>query len=190
MEETTFNRDSTTRLSCRQGDYIIWCGFNGSMGHRKYMMKDAWRLRDGDFITITNRHQDLPSWFELHPYEVAGRLTRWMKNKLDSGYEPKEPLESPNIWRIYAGDRLALVGPRVNELNRHEDDISIITFDKNAVAIGESQNLDDDLLDFGFFDFYSQPQDEKELCEQGWQAISKKEIPRTVSAGGQWRLGG
>src|SRR5207245_1747390 len=78
---------------------------------RQFRVSDLWELKNGDFVTITNRIEDVPPWFELHPLEAAGRLAYWMMEKLNSGYKPSEPCDGPNLWRIFAGDRLLWIGP-------------------------------------------------------------------------------
>lgn len=78
---------------------------------QQFGVRDVWQMKDGDYLTITNRWQDLPPWFDLHPLECSGALCDWMQKKLREGYEPEEPVEGPNIWRLSAGDRLAWVGP-------------------------------------------------------------------------------
>jgi hypothetical protein len=74
-----------------------------------WTIRDFWQLRDGDYLTITNRWADLPGWFELHPLDVANCAWSEMKKRLDAGYEPKEVMDGPNLWRVKAGDRLAWV---------------------------------------------------------------------------------
>lgn len=66
-------------------------------------------MRDGDYLTITNRWADLPVWFELHPLEVADHAVTEMMKRLEAGYKPKEVVDGPNLWRAKAGDRLVWV---------------------------------------------------------------------------------
>lgn len=102
----------TLRWACRKGDFIFWAKFQGIFSSRgnEFQIADIWQLRDGNFVTITNRHADLPEWFDLHPSEVSGRLVYWMQKRLDEGHQPQEPIDGPNIWRVLAGDRIAWVG--------------------------------------------------------------------------------
>src|SRR4029077_3432919 len=110
----SFHSDMTLRWSCRSGDYVFWARFQGifsSSPGNYYKIADVWELRDGNFVTVTNRHADLPDWFDLYPTEVSGPLScLWMMKRLEGGYKPKEPIEGPNIWRVFAGDRVVWVG--------------------------------------------------------------------------------
>ena len=100
MTHTRFGRDTTIRLSCRAGDYLLWCSPKGVFSDQ-YNVNDTWQLKDGDFITITNRHADLPPWFKLHPRETAGVLAmRLYGGKQLSLDQIEEPIvDGPNIWR-------------------------------------------------------------------------------------------
>jgi len=191
MENTIFRNNTTIRLSCRAGDYLLWCGFKGipSLTNDPYAINDLWQLKDGDFITITNRQVDLPPWFELHPLEVSNSLIYWMKKKLDSGYKPQDIIDGSNIWRALTGDRLIWVGKQ-----RHGDEfdngvLSIITFDNNAAIFGESSSDDKGFTYFGEFDLQEQPEEDKVLCLNGWNALSKLQTPRSASADRKWTIG-
>ena len=60
----------------------------------------------GAFVTITNRWQDFPAWFDLHPTEVTNSLMGWMRSRIEARDYPEEPIEGPNIWRVQGGDRI------------------------------------------------------------------------------------
>ncbi|HKL83299.1 MAG TPA: hypothetical protein VJ879_12365, partial [Desulfobacter sp.] len=108
----SFSSDTTLRWACRRGDYIVWAKSPGifSSLNNEHKIADIWELQDGNFVTITNRQVDLPDWFDLHPLEVSGSLSYWMQKRLDEGYEPEEPIDGPNLWRVFAGDRIFWVG--------------------------------------------------------------------------------
>ncbi len=107
-------KDTTLRWSCRRGDYVLWLQFTDPIAEQSLGIVDLWEMRDGDFVTVTNRPEDLPASFELHPTEVRDALAYQMAAKLEKGYQPPdEPAEGPNIWRLKSGDRMAWVGNRV-----------------------------------------------------------------------------
>ena len=153
MDPIIFRSDTTIRWSCRKGDYIIWCGFKGIFSSEKdqYTVNDLWQLKDGDYVTITNRQVDLPSWFELHPLEVSNSLVYWMQRKLEAGYQPGDIIDGPNIWRALAGDRLVWVGKQRQGVGFDNGVLSIITFSENAVIIGEPYSDYEGLPHFGGF---------------------------------------
>ena len=49
---------------------------------------DLWELGEGNSVTITNRPEDLPEWFELHPTETSGSLVYKMLRRINEGYQP------------------------------------------------------------------------------------------------------
>ena len=111
---TPVRADTTLRWSCREGDYALWVGtdsFLTSDRPSSWTIRDFWQLRDGDFVTITNRMADLPGWVDLHPLEVAGAACDAMMERLNAGYEPGEPIQAPNLWRARAGDRVVWLTP-------------------------------------------------------------------------------
>mgnify|MGYP000677460862 CR=1 FL=1 len=190
MKELFFNRDSTNRFSCRKGDYLIWFGPKGVFSsNNKIAIKDIWQLKDGDFLTITNRYQDLPNWFELHPIEASNKSAYWMKEKLNSGYVPGAIMKANNIWRIYAGDRLVLIGNSRDGFDSDEGILSIITFNTNAIVIGDSQTNENVFEDFGSISNETQTEEEKELFNRVYKTVLELKQPRSISMGGQWTMG-
>jgi hypothetical protein len=68
-------------------------------------------MSDGYHVTITNRREDLPAWFGLHPTEVCNRRALKMAARIEAGDQyPEKPLDGPNLWRLKSGDRLAWIG--------------------------------------------------------------------------------
>ncbi len=107
-----FRGDATVRWSCRRGEYVVWVGTDSFLTADRassWAIRGFWQMRDGDYLTITNRWADLPVWFELHPLEVADRAATEMMKRLDAGYKPKELMDGPNLWRAKTGDRLVWV---------------------------------------------------------------------------------
>jgi hypothetical protein len=100
-----FGDDLTLRWSCRVGEFVLWVGLQNFLASDRecgWTIRDFWLMRDGDFVTITNRSADLPPWFELHPSEVCGSAVYKMMERLAAGYQPKEPMDAPTIWRVNA----------------------------------------------------------------------------------------
>ena len=132
-----FGGDSTVRWSCRRGEYVLWVttdSFVTADRLASWTVQDFWQMRDGDYLTITNRWVDLPAWFELHPLEVAGRAVWEMQKRLDSGYKPKEVMDGPNLWRVKAGDRLFWVTDVVSANPVKE----LLHFRACALVLGEN----------------------------------------------------
>jgi hypothetical protein len=187
---TYFERDTTLRWSCREGDYIIWARFQGlfSTPGKEYKVIDIWELRDGNFVTITNRRVDLPDWFELHPLEVSDSLVWWMKKKLDEGYRPGDPIDGPNLWRVLAGDRIAWVGPKRAGVSSEDGILDIINFGKNALVYGEPFDFSGDFPSFGVLEGRELSPEAALLCQKAWQVILSHGLPREASVG-KWTIG-
>ena len=182
----------TLRWACRKGDFIFWAKFQGIFSSRgnEFQIADIWQLRDGNFVTITNRHADLPEWFDLHPLEVSGRLVYWMQKRLDEGHQPQEPIDGPNIWRVLAGDRIAWVGQARDGIESAGAGVlGLLDFHNNALIYGEPFDMCQGIPGFGFFDRGELYPEEERWCRAGWDAIKSLGFPRTAAADGQWRIG-
>lgn len=189
METIVFMSDTTIRWSCRQGDYLIWCRFD-ILGDENQLPKvmGMWVVQDGNFVTVTNRRQDLPDWFELHPLEVSGSLVHWMMEKLNSGYDPADPMDRSNLWRIFAGDSLVWVGLSRPDLKGDEGVLALIDFRDNALVVGEPFDPSSDTAIFGGMGKSVTPE-VAQRCRNGMLAVSRLGIPRVAAADHQWRLG-
>ena len=187
-----FDSDMTLRWSCREGDYLIFArcqGLFASSGN-EYTPADVWKLEDGNFITITNRKDDLPEGFYLHPLEVSGSLVKWMMAKVNNGYDPEEPATGPNIWRVFTGDRIVWVGPERQGVKSLEKAVlGLLEFKENALVYGEPLKYADGSIEFGGFNQEDTSVEGIELCKAGWDAIKRSGLPRTISADSQWRIG-
>lgn len=184
----SFERDTTVRWACRSGDYVLWTSFRGlfSTPGDQYNMADAWALRDGNFVTITNRRPDFPNGFDLHPSEVCGRLVEWMMRRLDEGYEPDAPIDGPNLWRVRAGDRVVWVGDPRGGVDGDGPVLDLVTFNVDALVYGEPLEFP---RGFGWFEEKDKARENERLIEEGWKAIQSLGTPHTVAADSQWALG-
>lgn len=181
----------TLRWACRAGDYLIWAKFQGifSSPVKAYEVADIWELRDGNFVTITNRQLDLPDWFDLHPLEVSGHLVRWMMNRVEEGYAPQEQIEGPNLWRLFVGDRIVWVGPSRGGVQSENGVLELVDFKENALVYGEPFDLSGEVPWFGGFEKSEQSSEGKKFCRAGWDALNRLGIPRTEAADHQWHIG-
>lgn len=178
--------DETMRLAVRNGDYFLWVTtdspFNAN-SESAWNICDFWQLRDGDFVTLTNRWVDLPVWFELHPLEVAGRAVSEMTEKLEQGFQPSEPIDGPNIWRVRAGDRLVWVtvsrfGSGVRE---------IFDFSSCVLVLGETNRELELGTCFGEPDDADPPPEVASVIRKGFEAAARLGTPRTFSS--EWKFG-
>src|SRR5687768_2374933 len=107
-----FGEDTTFLLPCRKGDHLAWVRGTGFMNDPAsgVSILDFWELKAGDRVTITNRHEDLPEWFELSVDEFRGRVAheRLPTREPDDSLEVTQ--EAPNVWRVMSGDKLAWIG--------------------------------------------------------------------------------
>ena len=183
----SFEHDTTVRWACRSGDYVLWASYRGLLSNpgNQYNLTDAWALREGNFVTITNRRSDLPDGFDLHPSEVSGQLVEWMMRRLNAGYEPDDPIDGPNLWRVRAGDRVAWVGDPREGIDGDGPVLGLLTFNVDALVYGERLDIS---CGFGWFEEKDESVESKRLIEEGWKAIRSLGTPHTV-AGDSWALG-
>lgn len=181
--------DMTLRWSCRQGDFILWTSWPFPSGPRQTpQIVDLWQMRDGDFVTITNRTADLPAWFELHPTEVCDALVFEMLKKLESGYQPGEIMDGPSIWRLKAGDRLVWVGESRPGSKAVNHVLAILECRECALAVGESnRGAPEEWLAFGSFLHPELTPAELARTRAAAEAVGKLGMPRTIAL--QWALG-
>jgi hypothetical protein len=172
----------TARWPCCQGDYLFWfrrdplAGFAGGPESL-----DVWQIPHGAYVTITNCWQDFPSWFDLHPTEVADGLIGWMKKRIEAHDYPEEPIEGPNIWRVKGGDRVVWVGPAKPDQTSIDGVLGILDC-RNAVAVlGDHPNGP-----FSFMEFEPASPDIK-LGAAALQAERALGLPRLFET--EWRLG-
>ena len=181
-----FGRDTTERLSCRKGEFLIWLRWPDLFA-TKHELMDFWRLNDGDYVVITNRIEDIPSWFELHPTEASGTMALKMMEKLESGHRPSDPMDGPNIWRVLAGDRMVWVQISQGNIGVDENIRKIFEFEQNVLVVGNPDRTHD-LFDFD--PICTHATDEMASAFRfGINAAMGLGIPRTLAADRQWCLG-
>ena len=143
MRETTpeiisFRRNMTLRWPCRGGDFLLWFGYREILsGPEAIQCYDLWEMRDGYHVTITNRLEDLPPWFRLHPTEICDSLVYKLYKQVQRGDYPPSPLDGPNLWRLKSGDRVAWVGADRSERRAVNGVLAILDCDDCALLIGE-----------------------------------------------------
>lgn len=194
MEPILFKSDTTIRWSCRQGDFLIWFRFSAfsqlfSEEDQRPKVIDIWEMKDGNFVTLTNRWQDLPSWFELHPLECSGSLVYRMQDKLNEGYNPPDPVDGPNLWRVLAGDRLVWIGKTRPDLKSEDGLLSLVDFRENALVVGEPFDFSSGFPTFGGFLEDNFSPEATQMCRNAMSAVVRLGVPRVVAADDQWRLG-
>lgn len=147
-----FTGRQTLAWDVSPGDYIVWVRWkNIFSSNSDIAILDFWEMREGDAVSITNRIEDLPPCFELHPTEVSGfAACLMMQKKLDSGYKPEAPVDGPNLWRVMVGDRIIWIkGVEAQDKNPTR---TLVAFGDNALVYGERHVHPNDIawfLSFG-----------------------------------------
>lgn len=139
---SVFKKDQTERLACRSGDLLIWSRIERLLSI-EFKIVDLWTFRDGDHVSFTNRIGDLPAWFDLHPLEAAGSNAFAMMRRLAEGWEPGDPCDGPNIWRIRAGDRVFWLGNDRPGLTGEGGILLALDFWENALGVAQSDRDND-----------------------------------------------
>jgi hypothetical protein len=95
-------------------------------------------------------------------------------------------MEGPNLWRVFAGDRLAWVGPRRPGVDLADGVLAVVEFRENALVWGEPLDF---LSGFGGFATGEPPAEAAKLCNAGWEAMRQAGVPRVAAADSQWCIG-
>jgi hypothetical protein len=93
-------------------------------------------MRDGHHVTITNRLEDLPAGFRLHPTEVCDSFVYKMVGKFEKGDYPSEPMDGPNLWRLKSGDRVAWVGDERPDRRPVNGVLAVFNYRESTLAVG------------------------------------------------------
>ena len=174
----------TLRWSCRCGDFIFWFSWKNLFADPEHglAINDVWEMRDGDFVSITNRIEDIPEWFHLHPTEVCNSLANRMLEKLQKGYKPEDPLDGPNIWRPKSGDRMAWVGKPRSGIPAKGPVLSIIDFMDCALVLGENnQNPSfEEFIAFGSLSKSQPTPEEVAMSQEAVRLVNRVGHPRNI----------
>jgi hypothetical protein len=185
-------RNFTARWTCQRGDYLLWLSRGNPLQRREEpLVADVWSICDEALVTITNRWQDFPPWFDLHPLEVSGQFIPWMKQRMEARDYPEEPIDGPNIWRVKGGDRVVWVGLPRSEQTSVDGVLGIVDCRAAVVVLGEiamSARRQGAILDelFPFMHFEQSPQ-AMALCTAGLKAEQSLGLPPVYDS--EWRLG-
>ena len=114
--------DTTKHLACREGDIFAWVYFSGGFfgNSNSYDIRDVWVMEAGDFVTKTNRIEDLPEWLIIHPTKLGGaNIRKWKELK---NYKYDHTLESSileTVWEVDVYNYLIWAGDRNNLIVTH-----------------------------------------------------------------------
>jgi len=182
-----FNHDMTLRWSCLPGDFLIWFRSPNVLVNQLAVI-DMWEMRSGESVTITNQFDDLPAWFELHPTEAGESFADLMFEKLNRGYQPREKVDGPNVWRLMAGDRLAWIGESRHDLEPVDGILTVLDCDTCALAAGEpNRNELEAWMFFGSLSKPTQSREDTERCRAATDFVRSMGFPRCWTD--SWALG-
>lgn len=182
-----FREDTTIRWSCRRGEYVLWLATGSLLTASlasSWKIRDFWQMRDGDYLTITNRWADLPGWFQLHPSEVANGAACEMLARLNAGYQLTEVMDGPNLWRAKTGDRIVCVSiaDSRNPVN------GLLNLRSCALVLGENPNpTSDSTIAFGAPDGDELPTAAAAAMRTGFDLAVALGAPREVAP--EWQFG-
>lgn len=139
--KTLVGSDWTFKIPAHEGDCLLWLGHESVFSIlNPPKPKDYWVLNSKSAALITNKVEDFPSWFGLHPSERSGRLAspsafaEINAGKVDF---PSEPIEGPNIWRCKPGDWLLWLGEGNSERQSKSGILGLYGFSACALAARE-----------------------------------------------------
>ena len=108
---TKFDGSESGKLFLMPKDIVLHFRISPFAGDKPEIL-DYWQMKGTSVLQITNKDDELPPGFELHPTEVCNELAQKMVAKMKSGWKPKEIIHYPSVWRVRAGDRVAIIGER------------------------------------------------------------------------------
>jgi hypothetical protein len=187
-EITIFGPDMTLRWPCRRGDFLLWLRYgNLFSGPAAIECHDLWEMRDGYHVTITNRLEDLPLWFKLHPTEVCNSFVYKLMPKIEKGDYPSEPVDSPNLWRMKSGDRLAWVGADRPERRSVNGVLAILDCDSCGLVVGEGERGSiEEFIGLGRPTTPSMKPENVARCKAALKMVKQMGFPRTWDRTGGW----
>jgi len=188
-EIISVRRDMTLRLSCRAGDFLLWLGYRDVFsGPDAIQCFDLWEMLDGYHLIVTNRLEDLPPWFRLHPTEVCDSFVYKMMGKVEKGDYPGEPMDGPNLWRLKSGDRVAWVGAERPDRRSVNGILAILDCREPALAVGAADwDTVQEFAGFGAPTSEEMKPDDVARCHAAVEAVKKLGLPREWAP--EWRLG-
>ena len=180
-----FRKNTTTRLSFRNTDYLLHFRYTNIFSE-KLSILDMWELKSGDCAVITNRKEDLPNDFKLHPSEVCNSLIYELLDSFNNGDYPPEPMDAINLWRVRAGDTIVWVGDDRPDIKSDQGILQIYKFSECALLYGEPK---DPIDMFTFGSNLGTEIDKKSLaeCQRAVAIVRTFGLPRTLSP--EWQLG-
>ncbi len=184
-----FGRDMTLRWPCRRGDFLLWLGYRDLFSDPEAIQcYDFWEMRDGCHVTITNRLEDLPVWFKLHPTEVCDSFVYQTMAKIEKGDYPSESMDAPNLWRLKSGDRVAWVGVDRPERRSVNGLLAILDCEDCGLAVdeGDAGSLEE-FVGFGSPTTPEMKPEDVARCRIAVKAVKQLGIPPTW--GPEWSLG-
>ncbi len=145
-------------------------------------------MRDGEHVLVSNRPVDFPSWFTLHPTEVSDAEAYRMKAKLDAGWTPEDVVDSPNVWRVCGGDRIAWLGRCAASDRDDTGELAILDCGRNLLVAAEglTDSLEQ-LMSFGDLPGEEFDAVQKPLIRSGIAAAIALGGARTYST--DWTIG-
>lgn len=181
------HRDSTIRLVCQTDDYILCIKFSPILRRNNgFDLVHAWRMQDGDTVTITNRFNDLPPWFDLLPSEVEPDSISWLRERQAKGYRTGHRIEKPNVWRMLAGEKIIRIGTGGGSPTG-KSKTTVVDLKHNALVIGESTGKSPDEVNFCEFDRSELDILTLERVQTGFQAAIDLGFPWNVPQ--KWSFG-
>jgi hypothetical protein len=97
-----------------------------------------WQMKDGDYLTITNRTQDMPGYFSLHPTEVCNSLAYRVLEQYNKTKLPARPISAPMLLRPKTADRLLQARLLSTESPWGCDFVAALALRNSALVVGET----------------------------------------------------
>lgn len=144
-------------------------------------------MQDGYHVILTNRFEDLPAWFAVHPTEATGRCIGPMLSKLNAGSNVGERVDGPNVWRVVAGDRLVWIGAERPGLPSVEGVLCLLNFRESALVAGDGADTLESFVAYGAPTAERMPEADARALRHAVACVTRLGPPREFAS--EWLLG-
>lgn len=182
----SFASDTTERLACRAGDMLIWFKWGNPFMGGDLSIADLWTMQDGDQVVLTNRVPDLPVWFKLHGDEVRSPSMRVLENFLAVNEEPDEPMDAPNIWRVFCGDLVVWTGPPRPGAPAEDGVLRIYRFTAESLVLGDPKEMP--MFGMMFNESASQSPEQMKRVQRAAYLVRQMGLPNEMAADDEWKM--
>lgn len=131
---TTLKGTMTLRWEDLEHTLVLWFSQKSPIrnwSRENLAINDFWIMAQYESIFATCDRKEVPSWFKLHGTDLTHFSLAAALRSAQSGMLDTQPTGGPDVWRVRAGDRIAVI-------HLFEDWVEVVMVDRNALFIAET----------------------------------------------------